>query len=682
VPVHRKFTMLAAIGAAGSLLITTAGVSGATANSSAQVALGGSHSSFAAPANQRGHVAASRQITFDVVLAQRNEDQLTAMMQAVSSPTSKQYHHYLTRDQFVAQFAATAASADAVASWLRSQGFKATVAANRAWVTAAGTAAQAERAFKTTLNDYAVGGKQIQAAASDLSLPASLAGVISGVSGLDNTMVTPNIVRDDPREFAGAAPASTGPALATPGSPTPIPPAPGFTNAPPCTAAWGAKPATGLPAYGTTYPNPLPYAVCGYDPGQIRKAYGMDQAVAKGIDGTGQTVAITDAYLSSTLASDLAAYANINDRSHPLNPANFTIMTAPRFTQEAQCLAPGWSGEQSLDVEAVHSLAPGAHIVYMGAGSCFDQDLLKALNTIIDGQLAQVISNSWGNTGEATSPGILRAYTQTFSQAVMTGIGVNFSSGDFGDNFTTLGFNSPDFPASDPLVTAVGGTSLALRADGSRIFATGWQTGRSALSGGTWTPAPPGTYRSGAGGGTSRMFAQPGYQVGVVPDKLATANGGAGKWRVVPDVAALGDPTTGFLVGQTQVFANGTYYGQYRIGGTSVASPMFAAMMALADQAAGFHHGFANPILYQMNGKAAFIDITALPSPQAAVRNDYMNPADPNSPTVTSARTLDWNGIEAFGSTSEKITLQATPGYDNMTGMGEPNGMAFLTALG
>jgi subtilase family serine protease len=674
--VRRKFIALTAIGAAGSLLITTAGVSGATANSAAQVALSGSRSSFAVAANQRGHVEGSRRITFNVVLAMRNLAQLAALEQAVSSPSSAQYHHYLTRDQFEAQFAATAASADAVASWLRSQGFKTTVAANRAWVGAAGTAAQAERAFKTTLNDYAVNGKRIQAAATDLSLPASLAGTVSGVSGLDNTMVTPNIVRENPQALAAAAATSQD-------GPTPIPPPPGFSNAPPCTPGWGQKPATGVPAYGGGYPNPLPDAICGYGPSQIRNAYGMDQPIAKGNDGAGQTVAITDAYESSTLAADLATYANVNDRSHPFNPSNFTIMTAPTFRAENTCGAPGWSGEQTLDVEAVHSLAPGAHILYVGAASCFDNDLLAALNTIIDGHLAQIISNSWGNHGEASAPGTVAAYHRTFTQAVMTGIGVNFSSGDFGDEFVNLGQNSPDFPASDPLVTAVGGSSLALKTDGNRIFATGWETGKSPLVGNAWSPGPPGFYLYGSGGGTSRLFPQPGYQAGVVPDKLATANGGPGKWRVVPDVAADGDPTTGFLIGETQVFANGTYYGQFRIGGTSVSSPLFAAMMALADQAAGFHHGFANPVLYQMNGTSAFTDITALASPQALVRTDYINGNDPNSPpTVKSVRTLDYRGIETFGSQSERISLRATPGYDNMTGMGEPNGMAFLKALG
>jgi subtilase family serine protease len=625
-------------------------------------------------ANRPVRVEAARAVTFDVVLAQRNQDQLALMEQAVSSPRSPRYHQYLTRDQYLAEFAATTSTANQVASWLRSRGFETSVPSNRAWVEATGTAAQAERTFNTTLNDYSVSGKRVQAAATDLTIPASLVNAVSGVSGLDNTTAAPTIVRDNPSQYATATTAS--------GDPTPVPPAPGFINAPPCTTSWDAKPASGLPAYGSKFPNPLPYAVCGYNPAQIRSAYGMSGAVATGNDGTGQTVAIVDAYESSTLASDLATYASINDPSHPLNPSNFTINTAAKFTNEAACNAPGWSGEQSLDVEAVHTLAPGAHIVYQGAASCGDKDLTNAINTIVDGQLAQIVSDSWGGTGESIAPGTLAAYTRVFSQAVLTGIGVYFSSGDNSDNFTTLGYNSPDLPASHPLVTAVGGTSLALRANGSRIFATGWQTGKSTLTGNAWVPSAPGAYHGGAGGGTSRLFSQPGYQVGVVPDRLATANGGSGKWRVVPDVAALGDPTTGFLEGQTQVFANGTYYGQYRIGGTSVACPMFAAMMALADQAAGFHHGFANPVLYQFYGTSAFTDITALSTPQAAVRNDYNVPNDPSSSIVISARTLDWSGVETFGSKSERISLRVTPGYDNMTGIGEPDGAAFLKALG
>ena len=152
-------------------------------------------------------------------------------------------------------------------------------------------------------------------------------------------------------------------------------------------------------------------------------------------------------------------------------------------------------------------------------------------------------------------------------------------------------------------------------------------------------------------------------------------------------MAALADVTTGFLIGDTQVFADGTYYSQYKIGGTSVACPLFSAMMALADQHAGFHHGFVNPVLYQFAGRSAFLDTLPLAAPLAAVRVDYSDPTDTSSPTVTSVRTLDIDGTESFTSsqgvtTTANNSLEETNSYDNVTGLGEPNGRAFLKALG
>src|SRR5439155_5781479 len=166
-----------------------------------------------------------------------------------------------------------------------------------------------------------------------------------------------------------------------------------------------------------------------------------------------------------------------------------------------------------------------------------------------------------------------------------TGIGVYFSSGDSGDETggdpANAAFATPDWPASSPWVTAVGGTSLGVGASDQYLFETGWETGRSGLSGGAWTPAYPGRYLYGSGGGTSRVFAQPAYQAGVVPSSIATNHGGA-PMRVVPDIAALGDPTTGMLVGQTQTFPDGSLrYSEFRIGGTSLAPPLMDPSMAL-----------------------------------------------------------------------------------------------------
>ena len=217
-------------------------------------------------------------------------------------------------------------------------------------------------------------------------------------------------------------------------------------------------------------------------------------------------------------------------------------------------------------------------------------------------------------------------------------------------------------------MTGVGGTSLAVGASNNYLFETGWGTDKAMLADGAWSPSPPGDFLYGAGGGTSQLFTQPSYQRGVVPQSLSTA---ANPMRVVPDVAALGDPNTGMLIGETQTFGKREpAYGEYRIGGTSLAAPLFAGMMALADQAAGFHHGFANPALYGLAGTSAFHDIVPSTGQLAVVRNDYDNRVDGSGGVTTSLRTLDHDS-----------SLATAPGYDNVTGLGTPNGAAFLAAL-
>jgi len=130
------------------------------------------------------------------------------------------------------------------------------------------------------------------------------------------------------------------------------------------------------------------------------------------------------------------------------------------------------------------------------------------------------------------------------------------------------------------------------------------------------------------------------------------------------------DPTTGMLVGQTQTFPEGVHYDEYRIGGTSLASPLFAGVVALSDDLLGYHHGFINPRLYAtLNGTPGITDVQHVVG--AAVRVDYLNGVDAADGTVTSVRTFDFQGL----------TIKTTPGYDNVTGLGVPNGMQFLFRL-
>jgi hypothetical protein len=160
-------------------------------------------------------------------------------------------------------------------------------------------------------------------------------------------------------------------------------------------------------------------------------------------------------------------------------------------------------------------------------------------------------------------------------------------------------------------------------------------------------------------------------------------SGGAVPGRVTPDVAMLADPNSGFLIGLSQDFdqaanplglplpTDDTHYAEYRIGGTSLASPLFAGMMALADQAAGQHHGFANPALYGAHAAAgAFHDVTAPDHAVAVVRTNYTNSIDASGGTQTLLRTAGQTG-----------TLTSQAGYDDSTGLGSPDGLGFLRAL-
>ena len=234
-----------------------------------------------------------------------------------------------------------------------------------------------------------------------------------------------------------------------------------------------------------------------------------------------------------------------------------------------------------------------------------------------------------------------------------------FSSGDDGDELASSGTKQADFPVSDPYVTGVGGTATAIGRRGTLAWETGWGTEKYSRSsdGTSWNLLG---FLYGSGGGESALFGQPSYQAGITPT-------GA---RGVPDVAMDADPTTGMLVGETQTFPDGVYYDQYRIGGTSLASPLFAGMTALAFQNAGGGVGLLNPTIYANAGSGAFTDVTG-PGPDAGnVRADYANGVDASGGLLYSVRTFD-----------QDSSLTVTPGWDDVTGLGSPNS-GWLTAVG
>jgi subtilase family serine protease len=274
-----------------------------------------------------------------------------------------------------------------------------------------------------------------------------------------------------------------------------------------------------------------------------------------------------------------------------------------------------------------------------------------------------------------------------------------YSTGDDGDNGDIFGAAVPNYPSSSPWATAVGGTSLEVGSSNQRIGEYGWSTGRALFCNGdaealgackkkqigTWLPA---NYDYGAGGGTSYSYIQPYYQAGIVPTSMSEMRGSTAM-RVLPDFSMDADPTTGMLIGETQTFPDGVYYDQYRLGGTSLASPLFAGVIARADETAGGSLGFLNPKLYALSGSSAVNDIVSPTSPTDIVRSDYFNGVDASDGIEYSARTVDDQGSETFCTTNPKgkekcslipITLSTPAGYDNMTGLGTP-GTGFVAAL-
>jgi len=472
-----------------------------------------------------------------------------------------------------------------------------------------------------------VNGLTLRAPSTDISVPASLAGVVESVVGLDQTSA---LVHTD--RVGADAPA----------------PSAGFRNARPCSAFWGEQQSSIVFNKQQLY-----YAPCGYTAPQLRGAYGLSGAG----DGSGQTVAIIDAYASPTILSDANTYSTKHDLP-AFKGSQFSQVVAPGTYKRAENNRQdpqGWWGEETLDVEAVHSMAPGANIVYVGAPNNF-QDLDAALNHVVDRGLAQIVTNSYGWSTELLPNGFVKPVEDILVQAAAEGIGVYFSSGDNGDESLVEGYMTPDWPASSPWATAVGGTSLGVGAANNRLFETYWGTDRYIVNADGSRTGP--TWLYGGGGGISRLFGAPGYQQGF-------ATGG----RSVPDVSMVGDPNTGMLVGQTQSFPDGNYYDEYRIGGTSLSSPLFAGYMAVADQAAGHPHGFANPALYRA-GLGAYNDVFAAKSdPAGDVRVDYVNGVDASGGLRTSIRT--------FGDT---LGLKSVPGFDDATGLGTPTS-ALLGAL-
>jgi subtilase family serine protease len=640
--------------AATAMTVAMGGVAQSASASSPTHALPGTTPKWLTKAHAQGNASAASRVNFGLLLKLRDSAAAEAAVQDLTSPDSADYGKWLTNAQFNARYAPAASDVKAVQSWLASQGFTVTkTLPSGMYVEASGTVAQIEKTFSTQLKNYSYLGKSVRANATQLSLPSStpsaVTNAVGGVLGLDQ-----------------------GAALKQPADTEPGPPPGARYGVQPCSSYFGQLTAFDKPS---AYGKKQPYAVCGYAPDQYQSAYGETSLLNHGINGHGVTVAITDAYAAPTILADAQTY-NAVHRQPAFKRSQFSqiIPGANDFAYTDLCDAQGWYGEETLDVEAVHAMAPGANIVYVGGTDCLS-GLDNAWAETIDNHVADIITNSWTDGTDDISlltQDYVDFYNQFSLEAALTGITVQFSAGDSGDHTagsTDLPSKTVEFPADLPYVTGVGGTSVEIGNRGQWLGEYGWQNAYSVLTNGAWTPAPPGPYSSGGGGGTSVLYSQPFYQRGRVPASVSRYYGGA-PMRAVPDISMPGDPNTGFLVGETQEFPDGTYWAQYRIGGTSLSSPLLAGVLAVADQIHGRSLGFVNPLYYSLIGTPALHDIVAPRNPVAQVRTDYANFLDNTDGYLFKLQTID----------SQSSTLHDTRGYDDETGVGTPSGPAFFAA--
>jgi subtilase family serine protease len=624
----------------------------------ARATIAGTHPAWANASRRISPAAVTEgAVSARVYLAGQDPAGLTAYATAVSTPDNALYGQYLSPEEVNSRFGPTVAEVSAVKAWLAASGLTVTNVGDgvAGYVEVNGSVQAAIQAFGVSFGTFlGPDNKADRAPEQEATVPASLANDVLSVSGLDTAA-------HYMRPFDKLPP-----------------PGQNYWIAPPCSDFYGEKIAFKEPfAYGL----PQPWTNCGYTPSQIRGAYHVTESK---MTGKGQTVAIVDAYASPTMLSDANEYATVTG-DQPFAPGQYTQHLARHFTDTSPdyCDAQSWYGEETLDVESVHGQAPDAKVVYVGAASCNDPDLADALARIVDHHLASIVSNSWGEPYDTAT--LLRVFDRIFKAGAAEGIGFFFSSGDSGyespDEDPGSDMLQVDFPDSNPFVTAVGGTSLAIGPDNIYVFETSWGTMLDPLAsdGKSWQYTPPGLYPDyydgSSGGGVSTEIRQPFYQEDVVPYNLATAlpDGTISPvpMRVVPDVSALADPSTGFLVGETALQPDGVTYAfsLSRIGGTSVACPTFAGIEADAQQAAGHVLGFANPAIYRRYGTDAFHDVTDHPfglAHLAEVRNNYTDPYNKIGPFVTYLRTL---GIDGEGAAA----LPAVEGYDDATGVGSPD---------
>ena len=479
---------------------------------------------------------------------------ITQLLQDQANPASPRYHQWLTPQQFGAQFGLSAADLAKVTSWLTAQGLTVTSAPpSNTYVVVSGTVAQVQAAFGTSIHKVSLQGVQHISNLTDPALPASLAGVVSAITGLDDLR---------PHPHTRIAPAK-----------------PAFTQ-------------SGTQAHFIS-------------PSDFATIYDTKPLLNSAINGTGVTIAVMGQV--DIAVSDIAAFRSA--ASLPLNNPT-VVLYGPDPGGAVDQFSTGYLQEADLDLEWAGGIAPNASIVYVNSGTnagVFDA-LSYAINTPLTsaGKVAPILSISYGSCEPFSSPAVLASYNSQFEQANLQGQTIVAASGDAGAadcDFAVpaAGGLAVDFPGDTPSVTSIGGTDFSDAASPTTYWTAAGSSDviSSALSyipEVVWNNTSVGNGPSSSGGGASAIFGKPAWQNGNgVPSDSA---------RDVPDLSfhasEVNDPylvcsqnscTNGFLA------ANG---GFLAFGGTSVGTPSFAGVLALVEQKLNATGGLGNinPVLY------------------------------------------------------------------------------------
>jgi len=563
----------------------------------------------------------SQLVSGEIALAPRDPAGLAFYASAVSTPSSRQYHRYLPAGAFATLFGPGPATVREAKAILRSGGLRVnSVSGNGLLLSFSGSAARVAATFHTHLNRYQLAsGRLAVANYSPLRLPASLAGFVQAVIGLD-TFTTPGsamAVRTDSARTSRVTRAEL--AAASP---------PGQA----CQAAASAANSTS-----------------GLTDTQIASAYGLDGLYATGDTGLGQTIAIyeLEPYRTKDISAFDACYFGATAAARMLSRLHTVVVDGGDPTGTG-------SGEAELDIEDVSALAPGATLEVYEAPNT-DAGYLADFNQIVQNDTAKLVTSSWFSgceTAVATEePGLEQVENTIFEQAAAQGQTVLEAAGDAGSDGCAHNSDTPAHPllsssdpASQPYVLSVGGTTVndATQPPNEQV----WNDGASG---------------GGGGGGISAIWPAPAWQsASKVPGiddtyvitRAKHVSGGdfcqsqpglatSTLCREVPDVSADADEYTGAVT----VDLGGRWT---TIGGTSSAAPLWAAMLAEIDATpscvAHKGIGFVPPLLYQ---------IASVPAEYAASFND-----------ITVSNNDVFGGNDGL--------YPATKGYDMASGLGSP----------